>query len=498
MHYSGRLKMTSEEIAARFDDRPGFRLVDFGDIGLPIYKLTVTALLLAKKNLSPIEEFVLRAVSLEFTRIIDISSLLGLGETTVKAALANLIRSEDIFELIDGSVSLTSKGQRTIQTEVSVVSREGTVVFYYDGLTRKPQWFSDSMLYSPKQADAAGIRQIRAFPARKPSVEELDINAVYDTLRRVVKVFQDNQQILRITQLRFAQRFFLRGIILVYKSLTDQNIQVGFAIDGRKSEDHEMAFVKANGAKLLGIEDAVLKTNIEKEKRDAFGVEKSNFLIELTRKSESKAADLQNKVATAKFVVEVAEEKLELATNENETVKAEKDLNIAKIRVDKFEKTLRDLPVRPVPVYEHAKLLHDAIKEATSRLLIISPWITPTVVDQHMINSIRSLLERRVGVFIGYGISVEPDERDGNKAINDLIVLAKKFENLKFVRMGDTHAKVLIKDSDFYVITSFNWLSFKGDPKRTFREEWGTYVGINEQVNEYFRELQPRFMVCQK
>lgn len=122
--------MTSEEIAARFDDRPGFRLVDFGDIGLPIYKLTVTALLLAKKNLSPIEEFVLRAVSLEFTRIIDISSLLGLGETTVKAALANLIRSEDIFELIDGSVSLTPKGQRTIQTEVSVVSREGTVVFY--------------------------------------------------------------------------------------------------------------------------------------------------------------------------------------------------------------------------------------------------------------------------------------------------------------------------------------------------------------------------------
>lgn len=211
MHYSGRLKMTSEEIAARFDDRPGFRLVDFGDIGLPIYKLTVTALLLAKKNLSPIEEFVLRAVSLEFTRIIDISSLLGLGETTVKAALANLIRSEDIFELIDGSVSLTSKGQRTIQTEVSVVSREGTVVFYYDGLTRKPQWFSDSMLYSPKQADAAGIRQIRAFPARKPSVEELDINAVYDTLRRVVKVFQDNQQILRITQLRFAQRFFARN-----------------------------------------------------------------------------------------------------------------------------------------------------------------------------------------------------------------------------------------------------------------------------------------------
>jgi hypothetical protein len=36
---------------------------------------------------------------------------------------------------------------------------------------------------------------------------------------------------------------------------------------------------------------------------------------------------------------------------------------------------------------------------------------------------------------------------------------------------GDTHAKVLIKDSDFSVVSSFNWLSFKGDPSRTFRDE---------------------------
>ena len=41
--------------------------------------------------------------------------------------------------------------------------------------------------------------------------------------------------------------------------------------------------------------------------------------------------------------------------------------------------------------------------------------------------------------------------------------------------MDDTHAKVLVSDG-YYIKTSFNWLSFRGDPKRKYRQEEGDLV----------------------
>ena len=64
---------------------------------------------------------------------------------------------------------------------------------------------------------------------------------------------------------------------------------------------------------------------------------------------------------------------------------------------------------------------------------------------------------------------------------------------LEVRRLGDTHAKVLIKDSDFFVITSFNWLSFRGDPSKPFREEWGTMVRDPTLVDDFYSEIVKRF-----
>ena len=44
-------------------------------------------------------------------------------------------------------------------------------------------------------------------------------------------------------------------------------------------------------------------------------------------------------------------------------------------------------------------------------------------------------------------------------------------------------------------VTSFNWLSFRGNPNQTFREEWGTLVAIPAVVEDYFEETVQRFAV---
>ncbi len=100
------------------------------------------------------------------------------------------------------------------------------------------------------------------------------------------------------------------------------------------------------------------------------------------------------------------------------------------------------------------------------------------------------------GVYIGYGINEQPTANASFQdaaAVDDLTRLSNKYPTFVFKRLGNTHAKVLIKDSEFAAVTSFNWLSFKGDPHRTFRDEQGTLLQVPELVDGKFRELEPRF-----
>ena len=51
-------------------------------------------------------------------------------------------------------------------------------------------------------------------------------------------------------------------------------------------------------------------------------------------------------------------------------------------------------------------------------------------------------------------------DRDAEQALRRI---ADDYSHFHMTRLGDTHAKVLICDSRFSVVTSFNWLSFRGD-----------------------------------
>ena len=90
---------------------------------------------------------------------------------------------------------------------------------------------------------------------------------------------------------------------------------------------------------------------------------------------------------------------------------------------------------------------------------------------------------------MGHAPLTERDDDIDDRVLEEFDRLSEQFK-FTFVhrRLGNTHAKVLICDKRFLIITSFNWLSFKGDPKRTFRDERGTYVAVPEKIDEQFRD----------
>ncbi|MEK7854586.1 MAG: phospholipase D-like domain-containing protein, partial [Acidobacteriota bacterium] len=152
--------------------------------------------------------------------------------------------------------------------------------------------------------------------------------------------------------------------------------------------------------------------------------------------------------------------------------------------------------VRTLSSYEHAPILENALTSAARRLLIVSPWIRHQVVNEEFLKKLSDCLERNVDVTIAFGFGrVDRGERaediEARKALEALSLTFKKF---KLIRKSNIHAKILLVDDRYFVTTSFNWLSFRGDPNQPLREEEGTLVEGSELVNEYFERLQSRLV----
>jgi hypothetical protein len=314
----------------------------------------------------------------------------------------------------------------------------------------------------PKYLKERGIREIRPFPPRRPAPEEIEGDELQRTLKGHAPGQEPLTQILQVKSIGKAQLHYVPADALIYRSVATEDVQVGFVIDGRLSQAHESAFAASDGPGRLGITRAILKPEALK---DASGL------------------NLPIGPAAGKF----------------EVAKKKRDQAIKRFR-SRSADTTKDSgspgDVQLVAVYDHPPLLREALATASKRLIIISPWITDAVVDAAFLAQLRQLLDRGVAVHIGFGLGDDPGKP--GRAIEQLGKLADTRANFSFVRLGDTHAKILIKDSDWLVTTSFNWLSFKGDPKRTFREEWGTKVAIPLQVEQASEKLLKRLNAAAK
>jgi len=150
-------------------------------------------------------------------------------------------------------------------------------------------------------------------------------------------------------------------------------------------------------------------------------------------------------------------------------------------------KKVTEIAVRSVSMLEHPDHLNAALDSARKRVLIISPWVKGGVVTTDFISKLKRRLQAGVDVHIGHGIG--HDDRGSDEwALRKLRDLAKRYENkFNLVRLNNTHAKILIYDG-IWINTSFNWLSFKGDPNRTFRMEEGTLVQIPSAVDKAYAD----------
>ncbi|WP_237159817.1 hypothetical protein [Mycolicibacterium austroafricanum] len=413
------------------------------DAALPVTMLRVDVLAQERKPLPLLEEFILRFVHAGVGDIDEIAALLGLERDQVVSTVADQISSNNLTKNWSGQLGLTALGLEAARDAAAVQPVLTQLNVPFDRLVWNAQNYTRSNLIKKRDAQDAGLELL---PAKKSSRVDLNDLAV-ERFNELVESRDDRTrqvEVLRIRKIASQNlHLYMPAQLLVYGDPDSGEVDLGLCIDGDLQPAHGLELAAADAVARLGI--AVARPN--------------------PRPTLSPELEAQR-----------------VASDQIEILRAAGDLNEAE--PDESPRRIEDIAVRSVDVHEHPQLLAEALRSTKERLLIIAPWVKGAVVNTDFLAALERRLRAGVEIHVGHGYG--PDDSGSDEfALRKLNNLAARYDNLRIVRLQNTHAKILIFD-DQWITTSFNWLSFRGDPNRTYRMEEGTLVQIRSEVDRAF------------
>lgn len=441
--------ISGDTIRRRFGDhRPGLQLISVVDAALPVTMLRVDVLAQERKPLPLLEEFVLRFVHAGVHEIDEIAALLGLRRDQVVTTVVAQISSNNLTRARNGQLALTTLGREAARNLAAVQPVLTQLNVPFDRLVWNAQDYPRSSLIKKRDVQETGLE---ILPAKKTSRVDLHDLAV-EHFNKLVESRDDRTrqvEVLRVRKIASQNlHLYMPAQLLVYGDPDSGEVELGLCVDGDLQPAHGLELAAADAVTKLGISVA------RPEPRPALAPE-----LEQQR---------------------VAIEQVEMIRVSGEQA-AKGDEEPA----DKLPQRVEDIAVRSVDVHEHPQLLNKALNGARKRLLIIAPWVKGGVVNTDFVAALERRLRAGVEVHIGHGYGPD-DSGSDDFALRKLNNLAARYDKLRVVRLQNTHAKILISD-DLWVTTSFNWLSFKGDPNRTYRMEEGTLIQIQSEVDKAFQ-----------
>lgn len=412
---------------------PGHLLLAAEHCAIPVSALTVDVLAEQSEDLDAAQKYALRAMLNGIDTIEDLQLFLGLSDGDTGRTVASLLVAEYVdyrppAENEARRLQLLPAGQEAARDAQLRRPKSTSIQVVYDRLNMTVTTWRKNSLRRSNQAKS-DLGRILLPPASSMPVmtENLTIASVSAGL---VRRGRAEFNILGVSGVTENRNYYHDAIMLVFKDLDSSALRLGVEVDGAWSEPHGAALEAIGAVRRLGLSTELVSAPHEP------------LAVSGTRLSRDEVIALQTAMAEG----------------------------------DGGDQGSNDLlsrtAIRWLGVYEHPHWLEDALVNSTRRLLIISPWIRQAVVDDQWVRRIEKL-SSTVDVTIFWGLGDNSGSSQGS--LNALHAAARRSNRLGIVRVDDTHAKVLVSDS-YYIKTSFNWLSFRGDPTRKYRQEEGDLV----------------------
>ncbi|MFF9067316.1 hypothetical protein ACF09E_18375 [Streptomyces sp. NPDC014891] len=434
----------SEQIRRRFgNQRPGLELLGLVEAAVPVTVLRVDVLAQERKQLPLLDEFIIQFVYEGVQTIDELAALLGLEHEQVLNATAEQV-SEGNIRRSDGRLALTAQGLEVARNVAAIQPVLKQLPVPFDRIVWSIKNYAQISLIKKKVAEERGYLLLPRKKQASVALTDLTVERFNELIRNR----EDRERLIEILRIRKiasqSQHLYLPAQLLVYGNPEQGEVELELCIDGELRSAHGLELAAIGAAEKLGFQVG------QPEPRPTLSPE----LEEARVPAEQIKALVQGAVKTPDGGAPA---------------------------------TVTEIPVRSVSMLEHPDHLTAALDSARKRILIISPWVKGGVVNTHFIERLEGRLRAGVEIHIGHGIG--SDDRGSDEwVLRKLRNLAQRYEGrFHFVRLNNTHAKILIYDG-IWINTSFNWLSFKGDPNRTFRMEEGTLVQIPSEVDKAYHQ----------
>ncbi|MBO3736601.1 S1 RNA-binding domain-containing protein [Actinoplanes flavus] len=393
--------------------------------------LTADVLVEQSEDLEASQKYTLRALLNGIDTVEDLELFLGLDEGDTGRAVAGLLRAEYISYQppADGGLrrlELLPTGQEAARHAQLRRPTSTTIPVVYDRLTGAvTDWRRTSLRRSHHaKADAGRILlpPASSMPVRTTDLSIAALTSTLDTRTR------DGARLLGISGVTENRNFYHDAILLVFADEQTLQVRLGVEVDGKWSEPHTAALEAIGAVDRLRLSAAPVEHPHEPVTAPGDRLSRTDVLA-LQAAGDGPAGE---------------------------------DAGA----------TLNGAAIRWLGVYEHPAWLDDALVNSRRRLLIGSPQIRTTVATGRWIRTLEKL-SRTVDVTIVWGPGIgDGTDRD---AVDALHAAARRSNRLTVVRVAHAPARLLVSDGS-YITTSFNWLSFRGEPSRTYRQDDGELI----------------------
>jgi hypothetical protein len=347
------------------------------------------------------------------------------------------------------------------------------------------------------------LQTIRAIPARYPRPDEINLDELSKVIRKTWKRRGRGKapELISVRSvLKGVKTMYLPAVMLQYEllgGLRKQRQQIAFAIDGKLDEEYERAFAACDGVEKL---PELILPSFKSTPQLV-----SEFVPPHIAKDLGELKDVDDIVERLEVVSEkVAAHsvRLESADRPDTRQVLREELQRERDEKARLESELAKRSARRLRTFDCAHLFSDTLKNVQSRLVILSAFLSTDAVDSIFLSQLENALKRGVKVWIGYGMGKHGNrqqERESSanwsRAETELQNLRKRYKDAFELRdFGDTHEKILLCDNEFVVTGSYNWLSFKANPRsKKRRQEDAMMVTNPELIEKYFSEITERF-----
>ncbi len=441
----------------QFDIREGFELVDFAEVGLPVFRLTVEAVTLQRTSMPTMLEFVLRAIDAGEANAVGVGHLLGLPRSAVEDCVETLAYDElvAVRQEEDGSkeqLLVTELGLEAL-TQGERVHRDETLVFDYDGIRRRPVRLGNESLFRAGELAERQAFQIRPYPVDPPNVAEIALNEVVPAVRRVSdKPFE--RTLLAMRRIVRRQTLFRPAVGLVFRSIHSDEHQIGFAIGNTLAAEHEMAFARNGGPKRPGLIKAQPSLDGRAAIRRRLGPALYDSLADAKEVSRLRmlisAAMEEHVVIHAKKMRAAGRSKVE-PTEDFGARDVEARLRDMRAKLDA-------LGLRNIAPYEQAEMFNEALDGCQQRLLITSTTIDARACNAYVVRRIvdRAAEGADVRLVTAHELDFVPRGRKG--AFEPIIQLSTEAQMKVSLTLAHRPSEAgdvffLIKDDDLAVVS---------------------------------------------